>query len=185
MRWLMTRYMHLVENGFFYVLMRRRCMFSANLVCIHWRGWIDFLTWWSNVKGHCDLTKQVFDHNSQIHTLIITQFNSNVYEDIIKWWHFISKWSKVNYTVTSCSAKTFQVIIQCCNSGRGGIVTIFACDLAGWWRPTIVRLEFNFLFCPKTLMCCCNWLLQSEHDMINQWSRFEALSMRTIELLLS
>ncbi len=28
--------------------------------------------WWSKMKGHCDLTKHVFGHDSRIHTLIMT-----------------------------------------------------------------------------------------------------------------
>ena len=61
--------------------------------------------WYSKVKGCCDLIKRIFDHNLRTHSLIVTKFHTNVQQDVMKqWWHFISKRSKVIFTVTSyCS----------------------------------------------------------------------------------
>ena len=44
------------------------------------------------VKGHCDLTKHIIDHNPRIHALITARCHTNVIQEkIMKWWHFISE----------------------------------------------------------------------------------------------
>lgn len=48
------------------------------------------------------LTKHVFSHNSRLFILTMTKVHSNVwYDNMIKWWHFQSKRSKVNIPLTS------------------------------------------------------------------------------------
>jgi len=64
-------------------------------------SWFDFGGQRSKVKV-CVTSQNVFLATThKFKKLIMTQFNSNMFKDKMKWWHFISKRSKVNFTVTS------------------------------------------------------------------------------------
>lgn len=55
-----------------------------------------------------DAPNLIFGHNSRICILTVKAIYMNIYQDkMIKWWHFLSRRSKLNFTLTvSCCAET-------------------------------------------------------------------------------